>query len=45
MWPQNSAMLPQDLKNYTAPDAFQIMEPSLAFDLFWLAIIVACFIL
>ena len=37
--------LPHDLKNYRAPDAFSLVEPSLAFDLFWLTIIALCFIL
>ena len=37
--------IPQDLKNFKAPDAFSIMEPSLAFDLFWVGIIVLCFVL
>ena len=37
-------MLPQDLKNYSA-DAFQLIEPGLAYDLFWIGLIVACIVL
>jgi len=32
-----------DLKNYRA-DAFQLIEPGLAYDIFWLLLIVACLV-
>ena len=37
--------LPHDLKNYRAPDAFRIIEASVAYDLFWIGLIVACIVL
>ena len=38
--------LPNDLKDYKEPlGAFQLIEPSLAYDLFWVALIVALVLL
>ena len=36
--------LPDDLKDFHA-DAFQLIEPGLAYDLFWIGLIVACILL
>jgi hypothetical protein len=36
--------LPDDLKNYTAPRTFDL-DAGIAYDLFWVALIVALFIL
>ena len=38
-------MLPQDLKNYRAPDAFQLFEESDAAVMFWIVLIVALIVL
>lgn len=38
------AML-DDLKNYRVPDAFQLIEASVAYDIFWIGLIVACIVL
>ena len=37
--------LPDDLKNYRAPRTFEFIEPGLAYDLFWIGLIVACILL
>ncbi len=37
--------LPSDLKHYRAPDAFQLFEASVAYDIFWIGLIVMACIL
>lgn len=34
-----------DLRHFRAPDAFQFLEPRLAYDLFWVGLIILAIIL